>query len=105
MLPTSYKMAAEGFEWCVAAAEELATENSTNQEPDNKYTMWLYQCNGVVLVLYSSLALLGMCLTDKGQFHLIVGNGKAALDCFRRGLSVAKEVFGEDHIQVVMQTV
>ena len=51
-------------------------------------------------VSHSDTALLGMCLTDKGQFHLIVGDGRAALACFKKALSISRKVHGEDDIQV-----
>ena len=49
---------------------------------------------------FSDLALLGMCLTDKGQFHLIEGNGKAAMECFMKGYGISVFLHGFKGVQV-----
>ena len=41
-----------------------------------------------------------MCLTDKGQFHLIEGNGKAALECFMKGYGISVFLHGFKGVQV-----
>ena len=48
----------------------------------------------------SAVALLGLCLTGKGQFHLIVGNGDEALECFIKGFGLSVYLHGWSNVQV-----
>ena len=47
-----------------------------------------------------SHALLGMCLHGQGQYYLIVGQYKEAGEAFSEAVDIAKDVYGQDDIQV-----
>jgi hypothetical protein len=66
----------------------------------------LYTCIGIVSILsfvsiYTcSHALLGMCLHGLGQYYLIVGHHREAGEAFSEAVSIAREVYSQEDIQV-----
>ena len=47
-----------------------------------------------------SHALLGMCVHSLGQYYLAVGDYSEATLAFREALDIARQVYGEEDLQV-----
>ena len=45
-----------------------------------------------------------MCLHGLGQYHLMVGEHREAGKAFSEAVNIAREVYGEDDIQVQLKT-
>jgi len=54
----------------------------------------------VIQLHICSLALWGMCLHGKGQYHLAIREGSEAVVVFHEALRIAEEVYGPSHLQV-----
>lgn len=54
--------------------------------------------------MYCSHALLGMCLHGLGQYYLIVGQHREAGEAFSEAVSIAKDIYGPEDIQVATCT-
>jgi tetratricopeptide (TPR) repeat protein len=74
----NHELADAGFSWCVATAEKLCSTSRTE----------------------NNLALWGMCLHSKGQYHLSRGQWNPAILCLTEALQISLEVFTASHIQV-----
>lgn len=75
-----YDLASSGFRWCVQTAEK----NWKDSETDERLALW------------------GMCLHSKGQYHLASGEGTEAEAALREALRIAELVYGPSHLQVAV---
>ena len=50
--------------------------------------------------IHPSLALYGMCVQAKGQYHLLVGESSQAASELIEAVRVAEKVYGTNHLQV-----
>jgi tetratricopeptide (TPR) repeat protein len=75
-----YELAEAGFNWCVETADKLCTTSKSQ----NNTALW------------------GMCLHNKGQYHLMVEQWESAITCLKQALKLSEEVFEHSHTQVAV---